>query len=99
MIATALLVGLAGSLHCVGMCSPLVIAVSGVSKQYWLNRILYNGGRIITYGILGAAVGAFGAVAGLTSLQTLLSATLGYSSSYLGCQAFGRFVFLLLHLD
>jgi len=77
MIATALLVGLAGSLHCVGMCSPLVIAVSGVSKQYWLNRILYNGGRIITYGILGAAVGAFGAVAGLTSLQTLLSATLG----------------------
>ncbi len=77
MIATALLVGLAGSLHCVGMCSPLAIAVSGVTRSYWINRLLYNGGRIITYGLLGATVGAFGAIAGLTGWQTVISAVLG----------------------
>ncbi len=77
MIATALLVGFAGSLHCVGMCSPLAMAVSGVSKSYWINRLLYNGGRIITYGLLGATIGAFGAIAGLTGWQTVISAVLG----------------------
>lgn len=77
MIATALLVGFAGSLHCVGMCSPLAMAVSGVSKSYGINRLLYNGGRIITYGLLGALVGAFGAIAGLSGWQTMISAVLG----------------------
>jgi sulfite exporter TauE/SafE len=77
MVATALLVGLAGSLHCVGMCSPLAMAVSGISKSYLINRLLYNGGRIIMYGLLGAAVGAFGAIAGLTGWQTVISAVLG----------------------
>lgn len=77
MIATALLIGLAGSLHCVGMCSPLALAVSGVSKTYWINRLLYNGGRIITYGLLGAMVGALGAIASLSGWQTVISAVLG----------------------
>lgn len=77
MIVTALLVGLAGSLHCVGMCSPLALAVSGVSRTYWINRLLYNSGRIITYGLLGAMVGALGAIASLTGWQTVISAVLG----------------------
>jgi sulfite exporter TauE/SafE len=77
MYLTALLIGLAGSLHCVGMCSPLALAVSGMSRSYVLARFLYNAGRILTYGFLGALVGSFGAIAGLTQYQTLLSAVLG----------------------
>lgn len=84
MIWTAVLIGLAGSLHCVGMCSPLAIAVSGLSPTVLLNRTLYNVGRVLVYGALGAAVGAFGALAGLTDYQTLLSAGLGLLLVLLG---------------
>lgn len=77
MILTAFLIGLAGSLHCVGMCSPLATAVAALSPRAATNRMLYNGGRILVYGVMGAGVGAFGALAGLTSYQVWLSATLG----------------------
>lgn len=53
MEVTALLLGLAGSLHCVFMCSPLAMAVTG-NQHALLRKSLYNGGRILTYGILGA---------------------------------------------
>jgi len=84
MIWTAFLIGLAGSLHCVGMCSPLAMAVSGLSRTVIRNRSLYNAGRVLVYGLLGAAVGAFGALAGLTEYQTLLSAVLGVFLVLLG---------------
>jgi len=84
MIWTAFLIGLAGSLHCVGMCSPLAVAVSGLSRTVIRNRMLYNTGRVLVYGLLGATVGAFGALAGLTEYQTLLSATLGLFLVLLG---------------
>ena len=77
MYLTALLIGLAGSLHCMGMCSPLAVAVSGMSRSFLTSRLLYNAGRILTYGLLGAFVGAFGAMAGLTQYQTWLSVALG----------------------
>ncbi len=77
MVVSAFLIGLAGSLHCVGMCSPLAIAVSNLSRSFLLNRFLYNGGRILTYAMLGAAVGAFGAIAGFTEFQGILSVGLG----------------------
>lgn len=77
MYLTALLIGLAGSLHCVGMCSPLALAVSGMSRSFVIARLFYNAGRILLYGILGALVGSLGAIAGLTQYQTLLSAAVG----------------------
>lgn len=84
MILTALLIGLAGSLHCVGMCSPLAMAVSSLSPRVVRNRILYNAGRIITYGLLGAIVGAFGVIAGFTTYQSFISAALGIVLLLLG---------------
>lgn len=89
MILTALLLGLAGSLHCVGMCSPLAMAVSGISRRAVVNRLVYNTGRILTYGILGALVGAFGAIAGLTPYQSALSAGLGVLLVLLGISGVG----------
>jgi sulfite exporter TauE/SafE len=49
-----------------------------------MNRFVYNFGRIFTYGVLGAIVGAFGALAGLTSYQSLLSAAMGIVLVLLG---------------
>lgn len=77
MVLTALLIGFSGSLHCVGMCSPLAIVVSNLSPRSILTRTLYNLGRILTYSILGSLVGAFGAIAGLSRYESWLSVGLG----------------------
>ncbi len=71
MILTAILLGLAGSLHCIFMCSPLAIAVTrggGISR-----KLLYNGGRILTYAILGALVAMFGHLLSLSGFQFTLT--------------------------
>lgn len=91
MIATAFLIGLAGSLHCVGMCSPLVMAVSSLTKSHVANRLMYNGGRLLTYGMLGAMVGALGGIAGLTEMQNLLSTLMGMLLILFGVVGIGHF--------
>ena len=69
--------GLAGSLHCLAMCSPLAIAVTNLRRPFLVNRILYNGGRILTYGLLGALVSAFGSLFKLSGFQNILTIGLG----------------------
>src|SRR6478736_4776167 len=74
---TALILGLAGSLHCIFMCSPLAMAVTGLKGTFMLNRIVYNLGRIFSYGILGVLVSSFGLLFQFSGYQNLLSITLG----------------------
>jgi len=74
---TALLMGLGGSLHCAGMCSPLVLSVTVFNKNVLLNRLVYNGGRIFVYGLLGIAIGGFGVLIDFTAFQNLFSLSLG----------------------
>lgn len=57
--------GLLGSLHCVQMCGPIVLACSVMMEtrspaRRWLAQGAYNLGRIATYGALGAVAGAVG---------------------------------------
>jgi len=64
--------GLLSSLHCIGMCGPIVLAYSlssGGPKGAWPLHAAYNGGRIISYTLLGAAVGLAGQA--FTSLETV----------------------------
>ena len=78
MLITALIIGFAGSLHCVGMCSPLAMLIGGPDKQkILLNRLLYNSGRVITYSFLGLLMGLIGEVVSFTGLQNVLSIGLG----------------------
>jgi sulfite exporter TauE/SafE len=79
MIITALVMGFAGSLHCVGMCSPLAMTVSNLSPAATLNRLIYNLGRILTYGLLGAVIGSAGWALPLSGFQNILSMILGIS--------------------
>src|SRR5687768_11516126 len=77
MIWTAIILGFAGSLHCMGMCSPLVMAVTSMSPNMMLSRLLYNGGRIFTYGLFGGIVASIGLAFPLMRYQNLLSILLG----------------------
>jgi sulfite exporter TauE/SafE len=45
--------------HCIGMCGPIVISLSLNLKggQSVWPHLFYNGGRTLTYGLLGAIVG------------------------------------------
>ncbi|MER3476371.1 MAG: ferric reductase [Leptolyngbya sp. ERB_1_2] len=61
-------VGFLGSFgHCLGMCSPLTVAFSlsrdrGSRWQQVRFNLLLNIGRIVSYAIVGAAIGALGSV-------------------------------------
>ncbi|WP_144393658.1 sulfite exporter TauE/SafE family protein [Pleionea sediminis] len=81
---TGLLLGLGGSLHCVGMCGAIVTALSVTSKNQSFSRtslitLCYNLGRISTYVILGVLAGfissladSFGFLTGLRILAAIL---------------------------
>lgn len=77
---TALLIGLAGSFHCVGMCGPIAFALP-VDRSSFNSKlkgvIAYNFGRILTYGIIGALFGALGKGIAIAGFQQSLSITLG----------------------
>ncbi len=77
MILTALILGLAGSLHCLGMCSPLIMAATAMKPSVILSRLLYNAGRVFTYALLGMIVAAAGMTLPTRNYQNLLSIILG----------------------
>ncbi len=77
MIITAIALGLVGSLHCIGMCSPLAITVTNLTKPAFINRVVYNFGRILSYGVLGIFASSFGTLFKFTGMQDALSLTLG----------------------
>ena len=77
---TAFMLGLVGSLHCAGMCGPLALALpQGVCRpsSFFVGRIAYNLGRIITYGALGLIFGLLGKTLLLAGVQRWLSIALG----------------------
>ena len=79
----ALTLGFFGSLHCIGMCGPLALALLPTNgSQASLARIatgslLYNLGRVTTYALLGLLFGLLGSAARLAGLQQFLSIATG----------------------
>lgn len=76
----AFFTGLLGSLHCLGMCGPLALAlpVGGLSPRRvaWA-RLAYSAGRIGTYAALGTVVGWLGervALGGLARSVSIVAA-------------------------
>jgi hypothetical protein len=77
---TALLLGFAGSLHCAGMCGPLVLAMPaapGNAMAHLWRKLAYNAGRITTYAGLGLLFGLFGGLLGLAGFQRWISILTG----------------------
>jgi hypothetical protein len=77
---TAFILGLAGSLHCAGMCGPLAMALPHHGRGlggYVFGRFLYQLGRITTYCLLGAAFGFLGRTLAFAGIQRWVSIAAG----------------------
>lgn len=80
ILVTALALGLMGSFHCVGMCGPIAISLPLHGDNFFqkiLGGILYNIGRTITYGVLGAIFGLIGQGFQLMGFQKWVSIIMG----------------------
>ncbi len=76
----AFTIGLFGSLHCIGMCGPIAAALPYPSqkKSHLVGSVLlYNSGRILTYGFLGIIFGILGASFSLAGFQQFIALFLG----------------------
>ena len=78
-LLAGLLLGLMGSLHCIGMCGPLALMVPGntQNRSWVVNAMLYNGGRVLTYATIGALFGLLGKGLQLAGLQQIVSIAAG----------------------
>lgn len=77
---SALVLGLAGSLHCVGMCGPIALSLPFASAKGWgrgMGILTYFGGKTFTYSALGALFGIVGEQLVLAGWQQALSLVLG----------------------
>ncbi|NBV14166.1 MAG: sulfite exporter TauE/SafE family protein [Sphingobacteriia bacterium] len=75
-LASGLLLGLIGGLHCLGMCGPLIFAFSGNTR---IEILAYHLGRILMYACLRLIAGTIGMSLELGGIQqsvTLISSIL-----------------------
>jgi sulfite exporter TauE/SafE len=80
IFGAAFLLGFLGSMHCVGMCGPIVLAIPINNKNKispYISNILYNFGRVITYSFLGLIFGFIGQSLSIIVLQSHISITFG----------------------
>jgi len=72
-LSLVFLTGVLSSLHCIGMCGPIVLAYSIAGNRAGGSRAAagvlglhgaYNGGRLISYSVLGAIAGFAGMIFG-----------------------------------
>lgn len=80
MLLTALIFGLLGSFHCVGMCGPIafMLPVDRINQVIKISQIsLYHLGRVFSYSILGLLFGLVGKSLNLFGFQQQLSIGIG----------------------
>jgi uncharacterized protein len=80
ILISALILGLMGSFHCAGMCGPIAIALplhGNTVPQKIFGGALYNVGRTITYGIMGAIFGLLGQGISMIGFQQKVSVIMG----------------------
>ena len=74
------MIGILGSLHCVGMCGPLALALPLSQKTGWSKisgALLYNIGRATTYAAMGLVLGLLGVGAKIYGIQQWVSIVCG----------------------
>ena len=72
--------GATGSLHCIGMCGPLSLALPTnqlAPLQRFTSLFLYQVGRMITYSVLGLLIGLAGSRVFISGYQQVFSILLG----------------------
>ncbi len=80
MFISAIIFGLLGSFHCIGMCGPIAFLLP-LDRENDLKRLLqiflYHSGRIFSYAVIGLAFGIVGKGLSLFGLQQQLSIIIG----------------------
>ena len=80
MWLSALIFGLLGSFHCVGMCGPIAFMLPVSRDNPWkkfFQIFLYHSGRLLAYSLIGLAFGIVGKSLQLFGLQQQLSIVMG----------------------
>ena len=80
ILLSALVLGLMGSFHCAGMCGPIAIALplhGNTIPQKIFGGTLYNLGRTLTYGVMGAIFGLLGQGVEMIGFQQKISIIMG----------------------
>lgn len=80
VLISALVLGLMGSFHCVGMCGPIALSLplrGNTIFQKLIGGSLYNIGRTVTYGLMGAVFGLIGQGFQLMGFQRWISIIMG----------------------
>lgn len=80
MLLSAFILGLLGSLHCVGMCGPIALMLPVDHKnpvKKAVQTTSYHLGRLLAYGIIGGVFGVLGKSFSLFGLQQQLSIAVG----------------------
>jgi len=80
MLVSAIILGLLGSLHCVGMCGPIAFMLpvdrtNNIKK--FTQTFIYHLGRLAAYGIMGLAFGFIGKGLSVFGMQQKLSIIIG----------------------
>ncbi len=80
MLASAFILGLLGSFHCVGMCGPIAFMLPldrNKPVKKFLQIMSYHSGRFISYASVGAVFGILGTGFYLSGYQQQLSIAVG----------------------
>ncbi len=80
MLVSAIILGLLGSFHCIGMCGPIAFMLPvGRSNNFqkFLRVFLYHTGRLLAYTIIGLFFGVIGKSLNIFGLQQGLSIAIG----------------------
>lgn len=80
ILISGFVLGIMGSFHCAGMCGPIAVALplhGNTIAQKIFGGTLYNIGRTITYGIMGALFGMLGQGIHLLGFQQNVSVIMG----------------------
>jgi len=80
ILVSAFVLGLMGSFHCAGMCGPIVVALplhGNTTAQKIAGGTLYNLGRTVTYGFIGALFGLLGQGIMMIGFQQKVSVIMG----------------------
>jgi len=80
MLWTALILGLAGGFHCIGMCGPIAFIIPVNRTSYTsliFQTFLYHFGRLLSYSLIGLLFGFIGKGLYLAGFQQRLSILMG----------------------
>jgi uncharacterized protein len=96
LVGAVVTASLLGSLHCVGMCGPLALWAAGADRSrdgisLTIASALYHLGRMLTYGLVGAAAGFLGTLldwsGGALGIQLMAARVFGGFMIVIGCIA------------